>query len=133
MPQYTPWLIIIIILILADLDFQQIMTVRVLSEHFNTNDVEVYLEWIPENILFTYHVDINPQPSSIMNLNKNSVCLRVKYNISYNVSITKVSRCGQNITISYNETLYYGECHTIRHNNYTHEWWRFVLFNLNAT
>ena len=101
---------------MADLDFQQIMTVR---EHFNTNDVEIYLEWIPENVLFTYHVDINPQPSSIMNLNKSSVCLRVEYNISYNVSIMKVSPCGQNITN--NEILYYGECHTIRHNNYKHE------------
>ena len=89
------------------------MTVRVLSDHFNTNDVELYLEWIPENILFTYQVDITPQPSSIMNVNKSSAHLRVEYNISYNVSITKVSPCGQNITISYNETLYYGECHTI--------------------
>jgi hypothetical protein len=33
--------------------------VRTISERFTRDDVEVSLEWIPENSLYTYHVDVN--------------------------------------------------------------------------
>jgi hypothetical protein len=94
---------------LTDLYFQQATIVRVISERFNRDDVEVSLEWVPENSLYTYHVDVTPQPAFRMNLRRNSIRLEIEYNILYNVSIVKASPCGQTVTVS--EILYYGECH----------------------
>jgi hypothetical protein len=93
---------------LADLDFQKSTTVRTVSEHFTRDDVEVSLEWVPENSLYTYHVDVTPQPAFRMNLRRNSIRLKVEYNILYNVSIVIMSPCGQTVTI---DEIYYGECH----------------------
>jgi hypothetical protein len=94
---------------LADLYFQQATAVRVVSERFTRDDVEVSLEWIPENSLYTYHVDVTPQPAFRMNLRRNSIHLKVEYNILYNVSIVKVSPCGQTITML--DEIYYGKYH----------------------
>jgi hypothetical protein len=93
---------------LADLDFQKSTTVRTVSEHFTRDDVEVSLEWVPENSFYTYHVDVTPQPAFRMNLRRNSIRLEIEYNILYNVSIVIISPCGQ--PVAKNE-IYYGECH----------------------
>ena len=87
-------------------DFESII-VRAISEGFNRDDVEVSLEWVPDNSLHTYHVNITPQPAFSMRLKRNSFRLKVEYNVLYNVSIVTVSPCGQTVTI--NEILYYGE------------------------
>ena len=90
-------------------DFESIM-VRAISEDFNRVNVEVFLEWVPDNSFHTYHVNVTPQPAFSMKLKRNSIHLKVEYNLLYNVSIVTVSPCGQTLTI--NEILYYGECHT---------------------
>ena len=102
-----------IIIILADHGFQQTtIIVRVVSEHFNRDDVKVSLEWIPENPLYSYHVHITPQPLFLtVNLSRSSVQLKVLYNVLYNLSVVKMSPCGQTRAGSIIE-LYYGECHT---------------------
>ena len=85
--------------------------VRAISECFNRDDVEVTLEWVPDSLLYTYHDIVNDTSQSAFStsvkLKRNSIRLKVEYNILYNVSIVTVSPCGQTITI--NETLYYGE------------------------
>ena len=89
-------------------DFDSIV-VRAISECFNRDNVEVTLEWIPDSLLHTYHDIVNdtPQPAFSVKLKRNSIGLKVEYNVLYNVSIVTVSPCGQTLTI--NETLYYGE------------------------
>ena len=87
-------------------DFESII-VRTISEDFNRDDVEVSLEWVPDSSLHTYHVNITPQPAFSMKLKRNSIRLKVEYNVLYNVSIVTVSPCGQTVTI--NEISYYGE------------------------
>jgi hypothetical protein len=72
---------------LADFDST---IVTVVSERFTRDDVEVSLEWIPDNSLCTYHIDVTPQPAFRMSLRRNSIHLKVEYNIMYNVSIVKV-------------------------------------------
>ena len=86
--------------------------VRAISEDFNRDNVEVTLEWIPDSLLYTYHDIVNDAPQSAfsMRLKRNSIHLKVEHNRLYNVSIVTVSPCGQTLTI--NEILYYGECHT---------------------
>ena len=99
--------------ILADLDFQlATITVRLISERFNRDGVEVILdlEWTHENSLYSYHIHVTPQPSFIVKLNRSSVQLKVLYNLLYNVSVVNLSPCGQRVhSIS---ELYYGECCT---------------------
>ena len=56
---------IIIIIILVD--FESIM-VRTISERFNRDNIEVILEWVPDNSFHTYHVNITPQPAFSMKL-----------------------------------------------------------------
>ena len=96
---------------LADIDLQPV-TVRIASENFEGNGVVVTLEWTrgQGNSLYTYHVDIIPQPSFIISLNRSSVQLRIPYNVPYNVSVVKMSPCGQSLRsrVTINE-LYYGE------------------------
>ena len=87
-------------------DFDSIM-VRSISEGFSSDNVEVSLEWVPDNSLHTYHVNVTPQPAFSMRLKRNSIRLKVEYSVLYNLSIVTVSPCGQAVTI--NETLYYGE------------------------
>ena len=87
-------------------DFESIM-VRTISERFNRDDVEVTLEWVPDNSLHTYRVNITPQSAFSVRLKRNSISLKVEYNVLYNVSIVTVSPCGQAVTT--NEILYYGE------------------------
>ena len=89
-------------------DFDSIM-VRAISERFNKDDVEISLEWVPNNSFHTYHVNVTPQPVFNMKLKRNSIRLKVEYNILYNVSIVTVSPCGQTLTIN---EIYYGEHHT---------------------
>ena len=96
-------------------DFDSIM-IRAISEHFNRDDVEVTLEWIPDNSLHTYHVIITAQPVFSMKLKRNSVRLKVEYNRLYNLSIVEVSPCGQTVTT--NEILYYGERYYIITSHY---------------
>ena len=84
--------------------------VRTIPEDFNRDNVEVTLEWVPDNSLYTYHVNITPQPAFSMRLKRNSIHLKVEYNVLYNVNIVTVSPCGQTLTI--NETLYYSEFYT---------------------
>ena len=98
------------IIIIFLTDFESIM-VRTISEDFNRDNVEVSLEWVPDNSLHTYHVNVTPQPAFSMKLKRNSICLKIEYNVLYNMSIVTVSPCGQTLTI--NETLYYGEFYNI--------------------
>ena len=88
--------------------------VRAISEHFNRDNVEVTMEWVPESLLYTYHMHdiVNDTPQSAFNvkLKRHSIRLKVEYNVLYNVSIVMESPCGQTVTV--NEILYYGECHT---------------------
>jgi hypothetical protein len=97
---------------LAESDFDSTI-IRTISERFNRDDVEVSLEWVPDNSFYTYHVDVTPQPGFRMNLRRNSIRLKVEYNILYNVSIVKVSPCGQMVTVL--DEIYYGECHIRDH------------------
>ena len=109
-----------IIMITILTDFDSIM-VRSISERSNRDDVEVFLEWVPDNSLYTYHVNITPQPAFSMRLKRNSIRLKVEYNVLYNMSIVTVSPCGQAVTI--NEILYYGEyrIHVHGFNNYNED------------
>ena len=74
--------------------------VRAISEDFNGGNVEVFLEWVPDNSFHKYHVNITPQPAFSMKLQRNSIRLKVEYNVLYNVSIGTVSPCGQTVTIN---------------------------------
>ena len=107
------------VIYLADIDLQPVI-VRCVSEDFEGDGVVVTLEWIrgQENSLYTYHVDVTPQPPFIISLNRSSVQLKLLYNVPYNVSVVKTSPCGQSlrsrVTI---DELYYGECPACTQNN----------------
>ena len=95
----------------SDIDHRPVI-LSIISEDFESNGVVVTLKWLTHvQLIYTYHVDIVPQPSSlIIGVNRSSVQLKILYNLAYNVSVVKMSPCGQSIATIIE--LYYGECHT---------------------
>ena len=75
---------------------------------FEVDGIKVILEWIQENPLYPYYIDVDPSvPGPVIHGNS-SVMLNLSYNNPCNVSVLAGHPCDGNLTI-FNELFNYCE------------------------
>ena len=87
------------------MDFNRTLVRVNKSQHFETTNITVSLEWTPADDV-VYSVTVDPRPLDMMSITNTLWNLILFYDTSYTVKII-ATYCGRNITT--NLTLEYGE------------------------
>ena len=82
--------------------------IPLVSEHFESNDVTISLDWKQNNLHYLYNISILPQPAIATSVENGSVNFTVCYNTQYNVSIYTAPPCGEYNLTKFVE-LFYGK------------------------